>query len=175
MQTDPTPAAFSDFDLAAPLLAGLAELNFTQPTAVQALVLPAALAGQDVAGQAPTGSGKTAAYGLAALNQIDLETNGMQALVLVPTREAIEAMFGAGADTIALHPRQFAFRYRSPDHFVDVFRTWYGPTHKAFQALGPKSGALEADLRALLDAMNVASDGTLVVPSDYVEVVIRKA
>ena len=85
--TDSTPAVFSDFNLAPALLTGLAELNFTLPTAVQALVLPAALAGQDVAGQAPTGSGKTAAYGLAALSQIDLETNGMQALVLVPTRE----------------------------------------------------------------------------------------
>ena len=88
MQSQPAPtAAFADFNLAPALLDGLAELNFTQPTAVQALVLPAVLAGQDVAGQAPTGSGKTAAYGLAALSQIELEINAMQALVLVPTRE----------------------------------------------------------------------------------------
>jgi superfamily II DNA/RNA helicase len=88
VQPQSAPAsAFSDFNLAPALLAGLAELNFTQPTPVQTLVLPAALDGQDVAGQAPTGSGKTAAYGLAALNLVDLSVNGMQALVLVPTRE----------------------------------------------------------------------------------------
>ena len=59
----------------------------------------------------------------------------------------------------------FAFRYRSPGHFLEVFRTWYGPTHKAFQALGDKGAALEADLLALLDSLNTARDGTLVVPS----------
>jgi hypothetical protein len=47
--------------------------------------------------------------------------------------------------------------------------------HKAFQALGDNAPALEADLRALLERMNAADDGTLVVPSDYVEVVIRRA
>ena len=72
-------------------------------------------------------------------------------------------------------PQTFAFRYRSPGHFLEVFRTWYGPTHKAFQALGDKGAALEADLLALLDSLNTARDGTLVVPSAYVEVVIRKA
>ena len=88
MQPSSAPtSAFSDFNLSPALLSALAELNFTQPTPVQTLVLPAALDGQDVAGQAPTGSGKTAAYGLAALSLVDLDTNGMQALVLVPTRE----------------------------------------------------------------------------------------
>ncbi len=83
-----TPTSdFSAFGLAPALLAGLAELNFTQPTPVQALVLPAVLDGQDVAGQAPTGSGKTAAYGLAVLQQVDTTSATMQALVLVPARE----------------------------------------------------------------------------------------
>ena len=100
---------------------------------------------------------------------------GAKSPALWGTREAIEAMFGAGARSIELHPQTFAFRYRSPDHFVEVFRTWYGPTHKAFQALGEKGGALEADMKALLDRLNTARDGTLVVPSDYVEVVVRKA
>ena len=84
-------------------------------------------------------------------------------------------MFGAGARSIELVPQTFAFRYRSPEHFIEVFRTWYGPTHKAFQALGDKSADLAADLKALLDGMNTATDGTLVLPSAYVEVVIRKA
>ena len=84
-----TPAAspFAAFNLHPALLTALAELNFTQPTPVQTLVLPPALEGQDVAGQAPTGSGKTAAYGLTVLQQIDTTSATMQALVLVPARE----------------------------------------------------------------------------------------
>jgi ubiquinone/menaquinone biosynthesis C-methylase UbiE len=100
---------------------------------------------------------------------------GARSPALWGTRDAIEAMFGHGARSIELVPQTFAFRYRSPEHFVEVFRTWYGPTHKAFQALGDKGAALEADMLALLDELNTARDGTLVVPSAYVEVVIRKA
>ena len=80
---------FSDFALSPALLAGVAELNFTQPTAVQQLVLAPALEGQDVAGQAPTGSGKTAAYGLAVLQQVDPTSATVQAVVLVPARELV--------------------------------------------------------------------------------------
>lgn len=88
MQADPAaPASFSDFNLSPELLQGLAELNFTQPTPVQALVLGPALDLQDVAGQAPTGSGKTAAYGLAILSQVDPAAKAVQAIVLVPARE----------------------------------------------------------------------------------------
>jgi len=88
MQADPAaPASFSDFNLSPELLQGLAELNFTQPTPVQALVLGPALDLQDVAGQAPTGSGKTAAYGLAILAQVDPAAKAVQAIVLVPARE----------------------------------------------------------------------------------------
>ena len=88
MQADSAASpAFADFDLPAPLLQGLTELGYSQPTPVQALVLPPALAGQDVAGQAPTGSGKTAAYGLAILAQIDPKVKAVQALVIVPARE----------------------------------------------------------------------------------------
>ncbi|MFY0610246.1 MAG: class I SAM-dependent methyltransferase [Hyphomicrobiaceae bacterium] len=83
--------------------------------------------------------------------------------------------FAGTADAISLTQRQFIFRFRSPDHFIDVFRTFYGPVHKAFAALGDESDALETDLRALLDDYNVATDGTLIVPSAYVDVVIRKA
>lgn len=80
---------FADFGLSPALLAGVAELNFAQPTPVQQLVLAPTLEGQDVAGQAPTGSGKTAAYGLAVLQQVDVTSATMQALVLVPARELV--------------------------------------------------------------------------------------
>ena len=58
---------------------------------------------------------------------------------------------------------------------MEVFRGYYGPVLKAFAAIDPKAReALEADLYALLDELNVAKDGTLVVPSEYLEVVITR-
>jgi ubiquinone/menaquinone biosynthesis C-methylase UbiE len=87
----------------------------------------------------------------------------------------LEALFGAGA-TVKTESRHFAFRYRSPAHWVEVFKTFYGPIVKAFAAIDPPArAALEADLLGLLDAFNIATDGTLVAPSEYLEVVIRKA
>jgi ubiquinone/menaquinone biosynthesis C-methylase UbiE len=71
--------------------------------------------------------------------------------------------------------REFNFRYRSAAHFIDIFRHWYGPVHKAFAALPPESGqALESDLADLLNRLNRAGEGSLVVPSEYLEVVISK-
>jgi ubiquinone/menaquinone biosynthesis C-methylase UbiE len=100
---------------------------------------------------------------------------GARSPALWGTEEATWRMFGAGAASIRIVPQQFAFRYRSPQHFVDTFRDVYGPVHKAFQALGDRAPAFKADLRALIDTMNTASDGTMIVPSDYVEVVIVRA
>ncbi len=79
------------------------------------------------------------------------------------------------AAAIDVTRRRFMFRYLSVDHFLDVFRTYYGPVHKALIALGDKAPELEADIRALIASLNVATDGAMVVPSDYVEVVIRTA
>ena len=70
--------------------------------------------------------------------------------------------------------RTFAFRYRSAQHFVEVFRLWYGPLLKAFAALGEKGSALETDLVALMQDLDVGRGGGLVVPSEYLEVVIAK-
>lgn len=71
--------------------------------------------------------------------------------------------------------RTFNFRYRSAAHFIDVFRRWYGPIHKAFAAL-PNEGALalEADLTELINRLNRAGDKSVVVPSEYLEVVITR-
>ncbi|MBO0357998.1 DEAD/DEAH box helicase [Hymenobacter sp. BT186] len=79
--------SFADLGLAPALLQALEELQFTTPTPVQEQVLPLTLDGQDVAGQAPTGSGKTAAYGLALLQQVDVKNDAVQMIVLVPARE----------------------------------------------------------------------------------------
>lgn len=99
---------------------------------------------------------------------------GLKSPALWGTTAHLEALFGPKA-TVSANERSFAFRYKSPRHFVEVFRTFYGPVHKAFAGLSPeKAEALEADLTRLLDAVNIASDGTLVVPSAYLEVVVTK-
>lgn len=101
---------------------------------------------------------------------------GLKSPALWGTRERIEELFGDTAASIELHPRVFTFRYRSPDHFLEVFRQYYGPIHKAFLALeGDSQQALQRDLRAVLDRFNTQSDGTLVAPAEYAEVIIRKA
>jgi ubiquinone/menaquinone biosynthesis C-methylase UbiE len=85
----------------------------------------------------------------------------------------LRTLFGERAAKIDATPRIFNFRYRSAAHFVDVFRTWYGPVHKAFLALGPEKGAaLERDLVDLLESLNRAGKTSLVVPSEYLEVVV---
>jgi ubiquinone/menaquinone biosynthesis C-methylase UbiE len=71
--------------------------------------------------------------------------------------------------------RQFAFRYRSPQHFVDVFRTFYGPVHKAFASLDTeRQSALEADLITLLSQNDRGGVSGLVVPAQYLETVISR-
>ena len=88
----------------------------------------------------------------------------------------IAALVGTRAAAIRCERRHFNFRYRSAAHFVQVFRDWYGPTHKAFAALSPAGQqALEADLLALLGRLNTAGPDSLVVPSEYLEVVVVRA
>lgn len=82
---DPTP--FSALPLSPALLQGVDALGYTTPTPVQAAALPTILDGRDVIAQAPTGSGKTAAFGLGLLHGLDAMRIATQALVLCPTRE----------------------------------------------------------------------------------------
>lgn len=89
------------------------------------------------------------------------------------TREWIEETFGSAASDVSMEPRHFIFRYLSADHFIDVFRTYYGPTHKAFLALDADGQrGLERDIREAIDEHNIATDGTMVVPSKYAQIVI---
>lgn len=86
--------------------------------------------------------------------------------------DGIREIFGNRVTLRSVTNRQYVFRYCSVDHFIDFFRSYYGPIHKAFEALGEDSQGLEADLRGLLDELNVATNGTLVLPSDYIDVVM---
>ncbi|MCG2626971.1 class I SAM-dependent methyltransferase [Bradyrhizobium sp. WYCCWR 13023] len=90
-------------------------------------------------------------------------------------------LWGTVARLGELFPRQqinaleqtFTFRYRSPAHWLDVFRSFYGPTNRAFAALdADKAAALEADILDLLEKSNWGDRGDLVVPSTYLEVVV---
>jgi ubiquinone/menaquinone biosynthesis C-methylase UbiE len=97
---------------------------------------------------------------------------GLQSPALWGTEAHLEALFGAAA-TVRAERRHFHFRYRSAAHWLQVFRTYYGPTHKAFAALDSAGqAALERDITALLDELNVAGRAALVVPSEYLEVVV---
>jgi SAM-dependent methyltransferase len=92
------------------------------------------------------------------------------------TRAGLEALFGASAAEIDATSRSFVFRFRSPEHWLEVFRTYYGPVNKTFGALdAEKQAALTQDLMQLMAAGNRSGDGTLVLPSEYLEVVVRRS
>jgi ubiquinone/menaquinone biosynthesis C-methylase UbiE len=100
---------------------------------------------------------------------------GTKSPALWGTRARLTDMFDAGASSIKAESRLFNFRYRSAAHFLEVFKTFYGPVLKAFAALEPaKQEELHNDLHALIVRMNRSDDATMVVPSEYLEVVITK-
>jgi len=98
---------------------------------------------------------------------------GVQSPARWGSAESLQSLFGTTVTSIDANSKSFVFRYRSFEHFMDVFRTYYGPMHKAFLALGEKSGALENDIRDLCARFNTAPD-SFVVPSEYLEVIIQK-
>ena len=100
---------------------------------------------------------------------------GLQSPALWGTEAHLREMFGANAAALRAERRLFNFRYRSAAHFLQVFRDYYGPTHKAFGALDAAGqAALSRDVTALLDEMNVAGPASLVVPGEYLEIVVTK-
>ena len=97
---------------------------------------------------------------------------GAKSPALWGTQARIEELFGSNA-TISTAPRNFVFRYRSPEHWLEVFKTFYGPVLKTFAALQPEAQAtLRHDLLALIERFNRAVDGSMAVPSEYLEIVI---
>jgi SAM-dependent methyltransferase len=92
------------------------------------------------------------------------------------TEARLAELFGASARRIRAARREFVFRYRSPMHWVEVFRTYYGPLTKAFGALDEqRQAALTRDLVALIGSRARGDDRALVLPSEYLEAVIERS
>lgn len=100
---------------------------------------------------------------------------GLRSPALWGTRERNEELFGPHASRIESSRRCFNFRYRSPEHWLEVFRTCYGPLLKAFAALDAAGqAALAGDLLALIHQLNRSGDSTMVVPGEYLEVIVAR-
>ena len=101
---------------------------------------------------------------------------GMQSPALWGTQARLDELFGKSAREIRAVSRAFTFRYRSATHWLEVFRTYYGPMTRTFAALDAgKQAAFTEDLMALMHSRNRSGDSTLVLPSEYLEVVIDRA
>ena len=99
---------------------------------------------------------------------------GVKSPALWGTEARLAELFAGHA--VQATKQHFNFRYRSPAHWLKIFRTHYGPTNRAFAALDAEKGAaLEADILDLLGRMNRSGQDTLIVPSEYLEVVVTKA
>jgi SAM-dependent methyltransferase len=101
---------------------------------------------------------------------------GVRSPALWGTPARIDALFGKHASEIRTAPREFVFRYRSPAHWIHVFKSYYGPLLKAFASLDATAqAALERDVLQLIARFNRSRDGTMVVPSEYLEIVVTRA
>jgi SAM-dependent methyltransferase len=100
---------------------------------------------------------------------------GVKSPALWGTESHISELFGTSAARIRCQKRHFNFRYRSAAHFLQVFRDLYGPTHKAFASLDASGGrSMELAVTTLLAELNVGGPHSLVVPSEYLEIVVTK-
>jgi SAM-dependent methyltransferase len=100
---------------------------------------------------------------------------GVKSPALWGTETRLAELFGTDAAHIRATRRHFVFRYRSPAHFIEVFRAYYGPMNKAFSALeGDRQAAFLDDLMTLMASRNRSGDHTLVLPSEYLEVVVDR-
>ena len=100
---------------------------------------------------------------------------GARSPALWGTRTRLEELFGTRAIAIEAVQRNFVFRYRSPEHWLQTFKTYYGPVLKTFAALDAAGQeALQADIIELIARFDRSVDHTMVVPSEYLEVAIRR-
>jgi ubiquinone/menaquinone biosynthesis C-methylase UbiE len=100
---------------------------------------------------------------------------GVKPPALWGTEQRLRELFGDGISDLKVTPRFYTFRYRSPEHWLEVFRTYYGPVLKAFGALDAEGQAsLARDIMDLLKRFNEGGENSLVIPSEYLEVVATR-
>ncbi len=100
---------------------------------------------------------------------------GVQSPLLWGTEARLQELFGARASRIRIERKHYVFRYRSAEHWVEVFRAYYGPTYKAFAALDADGQrALHAALVELLQRENTNGGEGLAIPGEYLEVVVTR-
>lgn len=99
---------------------------------------------------------------------------GVKSPALWGDKAHLGSLIGSKA-TVVARKKDFVFRYKSPEHLIDTFRSYYGPMVKTFAAIDPEAReSLQADLHTLVGEFNLAEDGTAVIPGEYLEVVITK-
>jgi ubiquinone/menaquinone biosynthesis C-methylase UbiE len=100
---------------------------------------------------------------------------GAKSPALWGTRARLADLFEPHATSIKSGQRNFVFRYRSAEHWLEVFKTYYGPVLKTFAALEPAAqAALAQDLKALIGQFNRSGNDSMVVPSEYLEVIVTR-
>ena len=100
---------------------------------------------------------------------------GLSSPALWGSREWVDDTFGALGEVSSFQRKTFLFRYRSAEHFLDYFRTFYGPMQKAFDALGEAGQkALRSDILALAGKFDTSTNGSLSISSEYVEVIVKR-
>lgn len=101
---------------------------------------------------------------------------GTRSPALWGTVARLHELFEPHSTSIQAVPKDFVFRYHSAWHWLEVFRTYYGPVLKTFAALTPcRQAALEEDLLSLVGQFNRSGDGSMVVPGTYLEVIVTQA
>lgn len=100
---------------------------------------------------------------------------GVQSPALWGSQKWIEDSFGSNCDIVSFRRKNFMFRYRSAEHFLEYFRTFYGPMQKAFDALDTEGqAALRNDIMALIEKFDISTNETLCISSEYAEIIAQR-
>ncbi len=100
---------------------------------------------------------------------------GVSSPALWGSRDWIEEAFGSYSTIVSFRRKNFMFRYRSAEHFLEYFRTFYGPMQKAFDALDASGQeALQRDIMALIEKFDISGNDTLCISSEYAEIVMQR-
>jgi SAM-dependent methyltransferase len=101
---------------------------------------------------------------------------GVQPPILWGTEDHLRELLGDGINEMRIERRELVFRYRSPDHWLEFFRTYFGPTKMAFERVGPDGEeALASYIVELIGRFNTGGDRAMRVPGEYLQVIATRA